>query len=90
MSLSDLLTFETNPNGGVNLTLLANGDSSIVFPTCQDPVVQNKNCFAPYNQSLVAAMEVSYAPKSYPALFWNLPKPFRKLNKLCAVVYSVS
>ena len=68
MSLSDLFTFATNPVGGVNFNLLAKGESSNVLPTCQLPVVQNKNCFAPYSQSLVADMAVSYEPKSYPAL----------------------
>jgi hypothetical protein len=59
MSLSDLFTFATNPAGGVNLILFANGDSSIVFPTCQLPVVQNKYCFAANNQSLACPIAES-------------------------------
>ena len=59
ISLSDLETFATNPLGGVNLRLFANGESSIVLPTCQLPVVQNKYCFAPNNQSLVSPMLTS-------------------------------
>ena len=64
MSLSDLFTFATNPAGGVNLILPANGESSIVLPTCQLPVVQNKYCFAPNNQSLALAISESKTDKS--------------------------
>ena len=45
-SLSVLLILAINPLGAINLILLAKGESSIVFPICHSPVVQNKNCFA--------------------------------------------
>ena len=60
-------TLETTPCGGLNLILSADGDKAIMLPTPQPPILQNKNSFAAYNQSLSADVSVLYSSKRQPS-----------------------